>query len=315
MDRSRRQAARESSPPQPVVPPRASRLTIRPKTNRRRQVAQPLWERLPKPASVVDACGRALRRSLPALAALGVLAAISGTAWAGYRFATTSPRFAIDQIVVHGNHHLDDDQVRALLPIHVGDNVFETGLDAIVRELRGNPWIDHAEAHRVLPHTVVIDIREHAPVALVELGGRYLVDASGHAFKRADDDEGTGLPLITGLDRTAYLADPEATAKLVVGAMAVLGQWRAGDRPIADEMTIDPHGAIALRASTTTIELGALAYDRPTARFAGDDLDARLHTFDAAWAALSDDERSRARAIHLDTRNDHVTVAFAQKAQ
>jgi cell division protein FtsQ len=305
MDRSRRQGARESSPPQPVVPPRASRLTIRPKTNRRRQVATPFWQRLPKPASVVDACGRALRRSLPALAAIGVLGAISGTAWAGYRFATTSSRFAIEQIALHGNHHLGDDQVRAMLPIHVGDNVFETGLDTIVRELRTDPWVARAEAHRVLPHTIVIDVVEHAPAVVVELGGRYLVDASGHVFKRADDDEVAGLPLVTGLDRTAYLADPEATAKLVVGAMAVLAQWRAGDRPTADEIHVEPHGAIALRASTTTIELGAVA----------DDLAARLRTFDAAWTALSDDERARARAIHLDTRNDHVTVAFTQKDQ
>src|SRR5580704_1876393 len=224
MDRSRRQGARVSPPGPP--PPRASRLTIRPKANnRRRPTATSLWQRLPKPSLVADACGRALRRSLPALAALGVLGAISSTAWAGYRFVTHSPRFAIEQIALHGNHHLTDDQVRALLPIRVGDNVFDAGLDHIVRELGANPWIDRADAHRVLPHTIVVEMREHDAVALAELGGRYLVDASGHAFKRAAPSDGDGLPLITGLDRTAYLADPEATAKLIVNAMAALAAW------------------------------------------------------------------------------------------
>jgi hypothetical protein len=43
-------------------------------------------------------------------------------------------------------------------------------------------------------------------------------------------------------------------------------------------------------------------------------LAARIHTFDVAWAQLDDSERARARAIHLDPRLDHVTVAFtAQK--
>jgi len=43
-------------------------------------------------------------------------------------------------------------------------------------------------------------------------------------------------------------------------------------------------------------------------------LAARMHTFDVAWAQLDDSERDRARAIHLDPRLDHVTVAFtAQK--
>jgi hypothetical protein len=37
-----------------------------------------------------------------------------------------------------------------------------------------------------------------------------------------------------------------------------------------------------------------------------------MHTFDLAWAELSDAERQRTRAIHLDARTDHVTVAFAQ---
>jgi cell division protein FtsQ len=318
MDRSRRQGARASAPPAPA-PPRASRLTVRTKTNNRRKApTTPLWQRLPKPMVVVDACGRALRRSLPALAALAVLGAISGTAWAGYRFVTHSPRFAIDQIVLRGNHHLTDDEVHALLPIHVGDNVFETGLDAVVRELQANPWIERADAHRVLPHTVVIEVREHEPVAVAELGGPYLVDRSGHPFKRAVDRDGDSLPLITGLDRTAYLADPEATAKLIVGALGALDQWRAGDRPAIAELHLDPHGALELHAGATAIELGG-PITEPGELISTGGIDAglaaRIRTFDAAWSALSDDERTRARAIHLDTRTDHVTVAFNAKDQ
>ncbi|MBA3539123.1 MAG: hypothetical protein H0T79_05810, partial [Deltaproteobacteria bacterium] len=51
----------------------------------------------------------------------------------------------------------------------------------------------------------------------------------------------------------------------------------------------------------TAIQLGAL----------GPDLASRMHTFDAAWAELTDAERETTRAIHLDARPDHVTVAFA----
>jgi hypothetical protein len=28
------------------------------------------------------------------------------------------------------------------------------------------------------------------------------------------------------------------------------------------------------------------------------------------WASLDDAERASARAVHLDTRSDHVTIAF-----
>src|SRR5689334_4237861 len=103
MDRSRL-GPRELGPGEP---PASSRLTVKPKPtpNRRRPTATPsLWTRVKgasKPAVVADACGRALRRAVPALIGIGVLGAIGGTAWAGYRFVTTSSRFAITEITIH----------------------------------------------------------------------------------------------------------------------------------------------------------------------------------------------------------------------
>lgn len=285
-----------------TVPP-SSRLTVRPKRNRRRVGS--LWSRLPKPAQIADACGRAVRRSVPALAALAALGVLGGTAWAGYHFVTTSPRFAITDVAVRGNHRLSADDIRAAAHVELGDNVFATNLEALVRGLRANPWVADAEAHRVLPHTIAIEIREREPAAIADLGGLYLVDGSGHPFKRAEIAAGDGadLPVVTGLDRAAYAADPDATARLVQAALATLDTWRAnGDRPTIGEVHLDPHGAIALVTfdQATAIQLGV----------PGPELAARLATFDAVWTELTDAERTRARAIHIDARPDHVTVAF-----
>jgi cell division protein FtsQ len=300
MDRSRR-AGEKSSRPQP---PTASRLTVKAKRNRRRQGS--LWTRVPKPEVIADACGRALRRSLPALVGATVLAAIGGTAWAGYRFVTTSPRFAITTIAVNGNEQLSPADVIAAQPARVGDNLFATDLDDVVRDLRTNPWIASARAHRELPHTIVIDVEEHAPAAIVQLGGLYLVDAGGHPFKRVDTGDGAGLPIITGLDRTGYLAQPEATAARIRGALASLATWHEGaDRPSIGEVHLDGHGRLELVTyeQAISIQLGVI----------DDDLGARMIAFDATWAKLTDAERSRARAIHLDTRPDQVTVALASQ--
>jgi cell division protein FtsQ len=298
MDRSQRGGAKETS-----RPPTSSRLTFKPRKNRKRQGSS--WSRVPRPAQIADACGRMLRRSAPAAIALAIVAAIGGTAWAGYHFVTHSPRFAITAIEVRGNHHLSADQIRAELPARVGDNVFATNLDRLVRELRTEPWIAHAEAHRILPHTIVIDVVEHEPAAVADLGGLYLVDASGHPFKHADLDarDGAGLPIITGLDRAAYAADPDATATQIRTALATLASWRAGgDRPAIGEVHVDAHGALTLHTydQATSIQLGTA--DAAVA--------SRMETFDAVWAQLTDTERARALAIHLDSRPDHVTVAF-----
>jgi cell division septal protein FtsQ len=308
MERSR--STGDASPARREPPagksPRASRLTLRPRKNRKRAVA--LWERVPRPAQVADACGRALRRVLPALVAVAVGLVLAGTAWAGYRFATHSPRFAITEIAVHGNQHLSADHIRGEIAARPGDNVFATDLGAVVRALRADPWIANASAHRVLPHTIAIEVREHVAAALVDLGGLYLADAQGRPFKHAEiaAGEGQGLPVVTGLTRAAYLADPDATAAQVRGALAALAAWHTGaDRPAIGEVHLEPRGGLTLEtyAGAVAIHLGPIDAGLP----------ARMQIFDAAWAELDDTERARARAVHLDVRPDHVTVAFAQR--
>lgn len=263
---------------------------------------------MPRPGVVVNACGRALRRSLPAIGVTAGLVAIGFGLWAGYRFLTTNERFAITTIEIRGEHHLSEDQIRARLPVHLGDNVFETNLGQVAEAARQLPWVRSADARRVLPHTLVIDLVEHEPVAVVELGELYLVDAQGHPFKRAqlESGEGANLPVITGLPREAYEAAPEPTAQTIVAALAALAIWRIDPgRPAIGEIHLDAHHALTLRTyeRATAIQLGTL----------GPELAARMHTFDAAWAELSEPERLRARAIHVDARIDQVTVALNTK--
>jgi cell division protein FtsQ len=276
-----------------------------------------MWSRLPKPGAIADACGRALRRSLAPAAAVVALAAVGGALWAGYHWITTSPRFAITAITVEGTRHLDPDELRGELPIRVGDNVF-AGLDGIARAVRDNPWIAAAEVRRILPHTIAIEIREHTAVAVVELGELYLVDPAGQPFKRAalEAGEAEGLPIITGIGRAAYAADPAAARATVRDALAAFAGWRTAARPAIGEIHIDPHGAVTLHTydQAIAIQLGSVGAVGAFRALGALDttFGARLHTFDAAWASLSDAERVRTRAIHLDARLDHVTVAFAK---
>ncbi|HET9622978.1 MAG TPA: FtsQ-type POTRA domain-containing protein [Kofleriaceae bacterium] len=260
---------------------------------------------MPKPAAIADACGRALRRAVPAAAILAAAVAATGGLWAGYRWVTGSPRFAINAIEIHGAHHVDPEAVRAALPIHVGDNVF-VGLTATSRAAFVSPWLASVEVHRILPHTIALELHEHQAAAVVELGELYLVDPSGHPFKRAalETGEADGLPIITGLDRAAFAADPDAVATTVREAVAAFEGWKLAGRPAIGEVHLDAHGAVTLHTydPAIAIQLGAL----------GPELATRMHTFDTAWAGLSEDERARARAIHLDARPDHVIVAFAK---
>ena len=262
-----------------------------------------MWSRVPRPRAIADACGRAVRRSVPALAAGCVFALVCVGIWLGHRFVTTNERFAIREIQVHGTSKLSSEAVRAALPIAIGDNVWSADLGTIRARLREHPWIETAEARRILPNTIAVEIKEYEAAGLVLLGELYLVDATGRPFKRADlgAGEGDGMPIIAGLDRAAYQTDPRGSARTITAALEVIEHWRRAPRPLLGEVRVD-RGTLALRTYEhgTTIELGSLR--------SSDELAHRLTTFDAAWAELSDAERARTRAIHLDAR--HVTVAL-----
>ncbi len=293
---------------EPTVPA-ASRLTVRSRSKNRRRPGS-LWSRMPKPRVVADACGRAVRRALPAVAATAAIATVGTGVWFGYRFLRTSERFAIAEIRIEGEHHLTEDQIRAALPVKLGDNVFATNLDAVTSKLRTTPWIASASARRVLPDTLVIDVREHAPAAVVDLGGLYLVDPTGHPFKRAqlDHGDGDGLPVVTGISRASYDADPAGTSQVITTALAALAAWTADrSRPAIGEIYIDAHRALTLRTydHATAIQLGPMSGPGSLPQIA-----ARMATFDAVWADLSDSERERTSALHLDARTDQVTVAM-----
>ena len=294
MDRSRRGGTKTDRPASASDVPAASRLTVRPKRNRKRPVS--LWSRRPTRAQVLDACGRALRRSVPALIATAVLVVLGAGLFLGYRFLTTSDRFAIAAIEIHGATRLAPDEIRAALPAKVGGNIFKADLGDVAHALRKNPWIRSASAHRVLPDTLVVEIAERSAVAVVQIGNAlYLADETGHPFKQLDlPDEAAELPILTGA-----ITD----ADVVLRVLDILERWRGNaHRPEVGEVHVDAHHAITLRTHDgVAIQLGAMR-----------ELDARLPTFDAAWAELSDSERARTKALHLDGRSDQVTVAFAK---
>jgi len=297
MERSRREGDESAVP-------RASRLTVRPRRGNRKRAST--WSGgISAARSAIDLCGRLVRRGLPAALTVAIAAGLGAGGYVAYRAVTTSSRFAITAIEIRGATRVNADALRAALPTKLGDNVFLTDLGADRRVASADPWVASADVRRILPHTLVVELRERTAVAVVELGGLYLVDAAGHPFKRAsiETGEADGLPIVTGLDRETYAAAPDHTAGLVRDALATLATWRTdATRPAIGEISVDPFGAITLHTyeHATAIQLGAL----------GPELATRMHTFDAAWAELTDAERDRTRAIHL-TRPDHVTVAFA----
>jgi len=286
------------------------KLQIQTGRNRKLKQQRPLRARLPTWRGV----GRGIRRAAPALAAVGLGAALLAGGALTVRWAMSSPRFALRDIAVTGNLRLGGDALLARAGVAEGENLFRLSTRAIERRLRASPWVVDAEVSRRLPDGLDIRIVERQPAALLVIDGAglYLADAGGRPFKRAavQEGEGAGLVVISGLDRRTVVergADAEA---LVRHALHIAARWSGGERPPLGEIHLARRG-VTLHTLQGAV---AIALGRPAAAGGDEALAATLRRFDAVWAALPPAERALARRINLDspTRPDRVTVSLAE---
>ena len=83
------------------------------------------------------------------------------------------------------------------------------------------------EVTRRFPDRVSVEVAEHVPAALAVLGDLYVLDEEGEPFKRVTPGDGLDLPLVTGLDREAYVTDPAAARERLRAALEVARAYDA----------------------------------------------------------------------------------------
>lgn len=240
---------------------------------------------------------RAIRLVLPtvvALALLGVLGAL------GWRHAVAGDLLRVKGIRFHGLSRTKPDELLALLPVKRGDHLLLVDPGVVEAALLRDPWVARAEVRRRFPPALDVDLTERRAVALVELGGLYLVDGRGEVFKRAAPGDGLDLPVVTGIDRDAWLERRAEAAPLLAGALALAAAWSAerldGRAPLS-EIHVDPeYGAAVVTAEGTEIRLGQR------------DLEAKLAKLARLLPTLEAEGR-KPEVIHLDNRRHPEWVA------
>jgi cell division protein FtsQ len=128
------------------------------------------------------------------------LLGVSALFVAGYAAVTRSDYFRAQTIAVSGNQRLSEAEVLLQAGIHRGDNLLALNLRVVRERLREHPWIDEARVSREIPETITIQIEEHVPLACVDLGRKFLIDAHGRVFKEVSKGDADDLPLVKGID-------------------------------------------------------------------------------------------------------------------
>jgi len=204
----------------------------------------------------------ALDAALRTLAAAALSAALSLGAWQAWRWATASPAFALNEIKFSGLLHAQESELIRRSGLVLGENLFRVDLPRVARAMESHPWVESALLTRRLPGTLVVNIEEHHPAALVQLGEKsmYVLDEEGRLFKRAAAEDGLDLPIVTGLSRQT--PRPELQLRLL-GALHLLDTWRGTGQAVSAlaEMRLDDDEGYTLFAhqgdSLQEIRLGS----------------------------------------------------------
>jgi cell division protein FtsQ len=155
-------------------------------------------------------------------------------------------------------------------------------LSLVRKRLLAHPWIAEAGVSREIPSGLSIRIKEHAPLAVVDVGQKFLINHSGKIFKAWDASDPANLPIVSGLN--------------VLDLPPVYGQIDSPENDIAQERTtpfkavmkvlrlggqqgsILPNRSIRQIRVDRQIGLTLLAFDRnKTINLGYDDYDGKYH--------------------------------------
>lgn len=208
---------------------------------------------------------------------LGVLAlAVVGTlGYEGYKFASRYQMavLEVEAIEVSKLRHLTRDEVVVLSGVRPGDPMLGLKLRHIGEQLAKNPWIETVQVRRYFPHTLSIEVVEREPVAVVNMGYLYYMDAKGEVFKPLTQGDSLNFPVITGVTEEELARDPKGAKETLASAVALMDLLKKGRSfTLADvsEIHIDKGFGLTLftAAGGVPVRLGTEGYEAKLARFA-----------------------------------------------
>ena len=163
--------------------------------------------------------------------AFGLKLTVAGTALVlvsllfvfSYDFLTQCDYFKAKGLMVIGTHRLTQNQVLQQANITNGVNIFSVNLSKVRKRLLAHSWIEDAEVRRELPSGINIRIEEQKPLAVLDLGRKFIINTHGEIFKEMDKADHCNLPMISGLEFSDINVKGESRSIPFDSVMKILG--------------------------------------------------------------------------------------------
>ncbi len=166
--------------------------------------------------------------------------ALAALAWLGAHLSRDFQYRAQHVVVEHVGDslapHCSAAELRHLADVRFGTPIWMVDLQRVVDGVMQHPWVVSVEAARRWPDTVVIRVREHVPVLLLQHRGLYYVDERGEVFKRARNSD-LDYPLLTGLTPELTEQRPQVAQRVVREALALLADVESSVELSGDDLS------------------------------------------------------------------------------
>ena len=163
---------------------------------------------------------------------LALLAAVGAGGWYGWRqagpevLAWADQFFEIKVVEITRTERISREDVLAMLDLEPGRGLLLVDVVQAQRSLETHPWIRRAVVRRVFPDTLVVELDEREPVAVLKTGtgGReFLLDREGKLISEGVPAADEGLPILTGVDYADAILGTGETAARVRAGIALAG--------------------------------------------------------------------------------------------
>jgi len=236
-----------------------------------------LGERTPLVARQRVSTRRRRARSLARLTrrAFVVLCVVAGAgvALACARWVTTSPRFAIAAVEVHGASRVPVPRILAAAAIVPGANLWTLDGSAVAARVAALPEIRRADVVRELPNRVTIVVEERRPFTLVHAARLHWMDEDGHVLGEERRAVSPGAPVISGLTEDELASMRTAPGPKARAAVALIRALLRSGTTLATEISeIDmsrSEGPVLYTVDGVEVRLGAEDWDERLARLEG----------------------------------------------
>jgi len=190
--------------------------------------------------------------------------------------------FPVKNIMVSGNYHLEESEITEAVNIRDGSSLVELSLDELKARLKRNAWIRKVSLRKRFPDTIMVDVEEAVPRALLSLDGQiFLLDTGGNVLEEIEGESTSFLPVIVGIN-------PKKDRGGILEALKLIDALDENDilsRKESVEIMLKPYGLV-MNMDGEYVKVGYGRYTKKIGRWKALEMEVRKKDIAIAYVDL-----------------------------